>query len=742
MKRLHLHIITAFFFCSVSTYAQHCSEEINTPPGSTIDIYDWTQGLYDFVLGTPGNIVYETVQSPFFDGASNDNIYHLNNPTVKDFSPGNGWELVVNDFGTEDNPVATPFLVLYNRYEGVLRVLVWIQQGLDGYDNAKLTMRYVRGEINQSAALNLINSPTTALDAWPRNNTMVAPNDYINLITGFWLFADYPIAYDPCTCNYSSSLQVRADLIEVSTISLLVEGGGEIEQVLSSGNNSFSLSKIVNGINDSGTKVSKSISNFTSTGEKIYDAFGLLYVQNSVQAYDSLSDAGKKKFDKEFKKALKLPDWVKGLSDIGYVLGIAEYLIGGGKTTAAKPISFEANLKFDVTGNTIDEDSHGAIDIYTPGSLGGMNAERAVVYDNILGVFTLFSTPKIHKVPDTEHPPHAYKFQLSEPLEYAVNPAAGLELVDLKAALVFESSCGSDMPIFDLPTSSTVFFLESEGGKSRWQTPFYPASCLEDIVIQAGNFSAFLDACHYRDIRVKLMATFERDPEDPFYDPDADQVLYMVEYVSNVSFVPEITATNELDQIPLSTTVADITLEADQTIYAWSTIEIGDNIVTNGHRLTLIAGGEIIGRDNDLLEDVDLLIGHPAFCEAVLPPQAPEQLQNFCTSGTYNPVGSRLTTSTTEGALKTRLSEESMLDLTVIPNPFQEYIEFQYAGAVGESAEVTITDSMGRMVAQFKVVLEDLNQQFRIDTKNWANGFYAFHLRTKNNYASTIIVKQ
>ena len=38
------------------------------------------RGFYDFVLGTPGNPILKNVQSPFFDGASNDNIFHLYDP--------------------------------------------------------------------------------------------------------------------------------------------------------------------------------------------------------------------------------------------------------------------------------------------------------------------------------------------------------------------------------------------------------------------------------------------------------------------------------------------------------------------------------------------------------------------------------------------------------------------------------------------------------------------------------------
>jgi len=241
MKR-SIYLITCLLQVGVYLSAQHCSEIINTLPGTTINEFDWTQEYYDFILNTPGNPVLETVQSPFFDGASNNNIYHLNNVAPKDFDDANGWELILNRFGTNTDPVSTPFLVLYNRYEGVLRTFVWIQQSLGGYDNAKLTIKFNELEIKQSAALNLITSPMTALDAWPRGITMETPNSYINQIGGYWLFADYPIVYDPCTCNNASTLQVSADLIDISSISLTMEGGGVIEQVLGPSNNNCIIS--------------------------------------------------------------------------------------------------------------------------------------------------------------------------------------------------------------------------------------------------------------------------------------------------------------------------------------------------------------------------------------------------------------------------------------------------------------------------------------------------------------------
>ena len=61
----------------------------------------------------------EDILLPFF---SQGNVL---NTIEKDMYPEDGWVLVARDFGTPNSPVSNPFLILYNKYRGILRYMVY-----------------------------------------------------------------------------------------------------------------------------------------------------------------------------------------------------------------------------------------------------------------------------------------------------------------------------------------------------------------------------------------------------------------------------------------------------------------------------------------------------------------------------------------------------------------------------------------------------------------------------------------
>ncbi len=779
MKRT-LYMILAIINFGIYLNAQDCSETINTEPGTTKEVYDWRQTHYDVVLGVVGDAEELMIESPYFNGDDlNNNIYHINNPALKDFQDSEGWELVTKRFGASDDPVGRPFLVTYNRYEGVLRVLVWIRQGVAGYNSANLTLLFNDNEAYQSAALSLINTPTTALDSWLRDIKMHTPNSYVNQEgAGFWLFADYPIAYDPCTCNNSSTLQVLAELINVSTITLEMEGGGTIEQILDTGNSTPSLSKIANEAIENGTKVSKSLAGYVTTAGKIHANYKLKIAKEdgTIENYDDLSDADKKKEDKKFTDNVTLPAWVKAIPKIGFVLGVAEQLIGGGKTTPPKPISFDANLKFDITGTDETVHEYGGIDIYTPGSIWGGNSDREPVYNNIMGVFNILRTPEFEKAWGNETwsagfpggggigvELDQFRMRMTNDLEYVINPAAGLKLVDIKAAIVVDGGESSEElfsydvvelaspnpePPLDEYVPSTMILLEGEDGRKRYQSPFYPISCLSDIVIKSGGFyyDPVPELSSYDDIRLKVMVTLERDTSDLFYDEDAEMVIFMIEYSCNTTDVDIalIPSMNSYDEIDFSETVSDISLTTGQTIYAWSSIEVGENIVTNGNQLTLIAGGEITGNIADLPPNVDLIIGYPPLCDEPIPAAVSgSDLNAFCNGGGYSPTGQIINDPESRVDLMEEESNQTTFDLVVSPNPFNNFIDLQYSNYELQGAEIIVTDLLGRTITYFESDLSiGGNQKMRIETFDWQSGIYMLTLKTDDFIKTIKLIKQ
>jgi len=85
--------------------------------------WDWTQHSWTaYFNNANGSVGSVTTLNPFIDGSQS--IYGNVDVSKADMYPANGWMLVSRDFGTPTEANAYPFLLLYNKYRGVLRVCV------------------------------------------------------------------------------------------------------------------------------------------------------------------------------------------------------------------------------------------------------------------------------------------------------------------------------------------------------------------------------------------------------------------------------------------------------------------------------------------------------------------------------------------------------------------------------------------------------------------------------------------
>ncbi len=133
--------------------------------------------------------------------------------------PENGWELLLVNFGRypNDNDViasnetfqALPYIVIYNRYSGVLRVFA--NFGLDqtvgnGPDAVRINLQFV-DPLKVSGLARLYEGNDRSLD----KSTNVTSMSVLAKATNAqrqWFSADFQIAYDPCTCYYPSEIQL------------------------------------------------------------------------------------------------------------------------------------------------------------------------------------------------------------------------------------------------------------------------------------------------------------------------------------------------------------------------------------------------------------------------------------------------------------------------------------------------------------------------------------------------------
>ena len=95
------------------------------PPGdpNLNPSWDWTQQSWTVYFNNAnGTVGQVTTLNPFIDGSQK--IYGTTDVQNADMYPAGGWMLVSRDFGTPTAANAYPFIILYNKYRGALRVCI------------------------------------------------------------------------------------------------------------------------------------------------------------------------------------------------------------------------------------------------------------------------------------------------------------------------------------------------------------------------------------------------------------------------------------------------------------------------------------------------------------------------------------------------------------------------------------------------------------------------------------------
>ncbi len=271
MKKKILY--TLLFFCSLNIKAQIlievntiCDNEMSTywdePINlnlpywdddnnlSTPDILDdrylnrlnWVDG------NTPGN-GYTTLNMLFtandaYGDMTNIKPISSTNPWYdylyygEEFLPENGWEMLLHNLGYYPNSLDhhpfeelqfTPYIVLYNRYTGIIRVFVTYGKNPipDGaIDGVKIDLSFALNSSSPndpnnigSAVLMHGNSKSVFLD----DSTKVI---FMSAVAGIpggenkWYSADFKAAYDPCTCIFPSRLKLAFNWFSTTSFAL------------------------------------------------------------------------------------------------------------------------------------------------------------------------------------------------------------------------------------------------------------------------------------------------------------------------------------------------------------------------------------------------------------------------------------------------------------------------------------------------------------------------------------------
>ncbi len=153
----------------------------------------------------------------------------VSNAAASDFHPEDGWELIQWGFGQmlnytvkiADDIPKVPYIILYNKYDAVVRV--WGQSNMNGSDAINIYLKFPDPNtryrtVHVSATLSNNDNLSQPLDQFTKITTIVASARHPNAET--WFYGDFKMAYDPCVCKFESNLEVVFETVEIADIDL------------------------------------------------------------------------------------------------------------------------------------------------------------------------------------------------------------------------------------------------------------------------------------------------------------------------------------------------------------------------------------------------------------------------------------------------------------------------------------------------------------------------------------------
>ncbi|MDP2366185.1 MAG: hypothetical protein Q8M94_20735, partial [Ignavibacteria bacterium] len=471
MKTFYLFFLISFFLFFVYTRAQ-------TDPNNDKN-WNWLEGMtwtlypkYNYPVGTPIN-----PNNPFFQNGIGAAVY--------DNKPEDGWVLVQRDFGTSTRQVApTAFLILYNKYQGLLRLFVYLELQ-EGYTIGSIRLSGDDAYAKTVALTFLSNI------SWGRNDlTKVKDRDgaaTTPVLNGSWAFADFPITYDPTIATKTNS-RLQFQIWGIQNYSITIDALGSMNQVF--GNNQpANISDV--GFFQSGVlfeAATKSVSGTQETWTKWQSV-----INNIGNGIDSNSTSPSLRNLRTWIKNLKNTWTIGNLGLIGAGVGLVDFLITGGRlTNKEQPSPINYLLNFKLNGSMQTNDHVGAVTLPLPGANHTNQYATNLLYNQPLGTFNLQQTPILqHKIywwprgGGLSTQTHSYR--VKEDLLFDLNPSSDLEISSTEVAFVFELTGGgwpeSFLQYADQgysPIDNSQIELESNNnGKLVFRTPYINANAFK-----------------------------------------------------------------------------------------------------------------------------------------------------------------------------------------------------------------------------------------------------------------------
>jgi hypothetical protein len=388
---------------------------------------------WDWTVSGPGHTVYysdvngvvrsKVVQVPFYTGG------HPLNTLEKDMYPADGWVLAFRDFGTPTAAPDVPFFALYNKYRGILRIML--------YNSRELTYSRFNLELSFKSA-----SATGALLTYS-DRTRAFRNDYdtsrieshlveANSING-WIYADFMLTgYDP-TMNDATQLRLQLRGLDVSQVSLA--------------STEFTLSEVLSEANPgNGRSSGGDLVAAANQGHKFYKDVDK--AAKALRSAASSTESNGKWWQTVLRAVVGTNSQPSVLSKVapivGGLVGFISSFIGGADDPAPRePLNFEGSLKLQ--GTISQSFPLYAMDFGMKYATGGNPPDYYRPLNNITwGIFNLNTRPVAYSIIDQECPtPYrtdCFRYAeayLTQAPSYVFNPNAGLQLVSVSYAFTF-----------------------------------------------------------------------------------------------------------------------------------------------------------------------------------------------------------------------------------------------------------------------------------------------------------------
>lgn len=523
MKKLFTLLLLITAMHAKSQIVFHDNAPCTTGSGSSGNFVDWTTPTYTIYTQSLG---MRNVQSPYFSsGLTNPNTNEFSQYTAKDFSVADGWELIQYDFGTPSVGTDFPYLILYNKRTGLLRVFVAFANLLSQNNAITIELKYVNNESRSAILENFSGTGRHGTNSFNNNVPPVGINNfYLNQIL-YWYNADFYLQYDPCICNFETALELNVKLASSSTLQFNVEGTAIQNLGPDVATDTYGRTGNIGNQTNPSSPLSNIVSVLKNAGKGAEWASDMIKNKNN---YLNLKPT----------QVSKLSSLFSSISNIlPGIAGAAEFLVtmlGGGASEPPRPLVLDIALRG--TGSIVTSSPYGYKKLIVPGSEQTlMSAIVKPYYNNSPGIFTLLKEPIVrngynyHEQYDWTPEFHEFfswsTFKLKEDISYVVNPNAG----------------------FDLSQSEIIASLIYTDGTQSYETDYYGLGCLKDVVknfdyyVYNGWQGYMTTGWSPGNVKIKIVAKFKvagttayvpyvavyetKEVNDPTLNPDSDDYL-------------------------------------------------------------------------------------------------------------------------------------------------------------------------------------------------------------------------